>query len=306
MKPINNIFLLFFIGSITFCTRPVRLSDNHFDHASMLDFYTRQSVFTAPGRYEYLYDGLPKDKGELLRVVQGILISEGLAHYYGVDPEQGRYKAYHHRSVKKILELVLREDPSPISQERPAAKRMYGICSNFAILYCSMLRHQGIPARVRSGYATYFNEGKYVNHYICEYWEESEGRWVRVDTELIPGVWSRFNVLDMPPGNFITGGRAWQLARRDSLDPSLVGLGSVNEWDSFGWDMLRPGVYSDFITLNKIELHPWDVPRLWDNDHQLNVAYIDTIASMLLDDLYFETRLDLFINDDRFNLPRIR
>ena len=47
-----------------------------------------------------------------------------------------------------------------------------------------MLRHRRIPARLRCGFAAYFDRGRWEDHWICEYWRPAEGRWCRVDAQL--------------------------------------------------------------------------------------------------------------------------
>ncbi|TDC86167.1 hypothetical protein E1193_00430 [Micromonospora sp. KC606] len=44
-----------------------------------------------------------------------------------------------------------------------------------------LLRYRGIAARARCGFATYFQPGQGVDHWIAEY--RRDGRWVRIDAE---------------------------------------------------------------------------------------------------------------------------
>ena len=42
------------------------------------------------------------------------------------------------------------------------------------------MRYRGIAARVRCGFATYFQVGQGLDHWITEY-RNRDGRWVRID-----------------------------------------------------------------------------------------------------------------------------
>jgi transglutaminase-like putative cysteine protease len=68
-------------------------------------------------------------------------------------------------------------------------KRVAGTCRHFAVLSCALLRHRGIAAHVRCGFATYFQPGQGLDHWITEYRDDSGTRWIRVDSEIstLPG-----------------------------------------------------------------------------------------------------------------------
>ena len=61
---------------------------------------------------------------------------------------------------------------------------MVGNCRHFSTLSAALLRRAGIPARARCGFGMYFEPGKYVDHWVTEYWHAGERRWVRIDSQL--------------------------------------------------------------------------------------------------------------------------
>jgi hypothetical protein len=75
---------------------------------------------------------------------------------------------------------------------------------------------------VRCGFATYFQAGQGLDHWITEY-QDGDGRWVRVDSEVLGGT-----VLDHPedlrPGEFLSGGEAWAAFRRGEIDAARFGV----------------------------------------------------------------------------------
>jgi len=146
-----------------------------------------------------------------------------------------------------LLEL----DPAPLTDVREPANRVVGTCRHFAVMSCALLRHRGIAARVRCGFATYFQPGKAVDHWITEYWDD---RWVRIDTEILG-----MSVLDHPhdvrPGEFLTGGEAWLAYREGEIDAADFGVYGTENW---GPSEIRGNAVRDLAALNKIETLPWD------------------------------------------------
>ena len=57
---------------------------------------------------------------------------------------------------------------------RDADQRVVGTCRHFAVLSCALLRYRGIPARARCGFATYFQKGQGLDHWVTEYWDEAQ------------------------------------------------------------------------------------------------------------------------------------
>ncbi|MEJ2857545.1 MULTISPECIES: transglutaminase-like domain-containing protein [unclassified Saccharothrix] len=152
--------------------------------------------------------------------------------------------------VRRLLEL----DPAPLTTAREPDKRVIGTCRHFAVLSCALLRHRGVPARVRCGFATYFHPGRGLDHWITEYWDDGTARWVRVDPEILGR-----NVLphphDLRPGEFLTGGEAWIAYRRGEIDASLFGVHGTENW---GPSEIRGNAVRDLAALNKVETLPWD------------------------------------------------
>lgn len=121
------------------------------------------------------------------------------------------------RFLWKQLQKIQQLDPHPLSHSRPPQKRLIGNCRDYSTFLNAILRYQGVPARARCGFATYFQPDHYEDHWVCEYWHDQQERWVMVDAQLDPlqreklGI--AFDTFDLPQGQFLFGGEAWQLYR---------------------------------------------------------------------------------------------
>ncbi len=222
-----------------------------------LDFYASPGPMTEPGPMAALLNDLPRDVGELVRVVQGLMIHIFWAGRYGLELDEARQSEVQIRPLAAKLERIVELDPRPLAEARQPDKRLVGNCRDFTLLLAGLLRHQGVPARARCGFGRYFEPNHYEDHWVGEYWNAAEGRWVLVDAQmdaLQSGVLQLpFDPLDVPRDQFISGGRAWQLCRAGQADPDTFGI-----HDMSGLWFVRGNLVRDVAALNKMELLPWD------------------------------------------------
>lgn len=111
-----------------------------------------------------------------------------------------------------MIGALLALDPAPMDVARTPDRRVIGTCRHFAVLSCALLRYRGIAARVRCGFAAYFQPGQGLDHWITEYWREKDERWVRIDPEIL-GQSFLAEPEDLRPGQFLSGGEAWKALR---------------------------------------------------------------------------------------------
>lgn len=222
------------------------------------EFYATQSKFSDPGKYAYLFDDLPTDMDGLCRVVRGIYV-----HYMTEDFPPERKQEVDLRNISTILERVIAHENQPLTVKRPREKRVVGCCRDASLLLGAMLRHRGIPARTRIGFATYIRaggEGYNVDHVVTEYWDAEARRWKLVDAEqndyLIEHNHIDFDVHDIPRDRFLVGGKAWQMCRSGAADPQDFGSGRGDFFS--GYWAIRNRLLLDLAALNKVE------PLLWD------------------------------------------
>lgn len=149
-----------------------------------LDFYRRPVDMTSPGRQAALFAGLPRDTAALAGIVQGVMVHEHMGDMYGAvfTPEQ--HGETHLRHLNQMLDRMAAHRPQDPLAARPPAERTVGVCRHFTLLHVAMLRAQGVPARARCGFGGYFTAGKYADHWVTEFWNEAQGRWMLADSQI--------------------------------------------------------------------------------------------------------------------------
>ena len=222
--------------------------------ARELEFYASPAAMTVLPQHPAL-DEIPVDPGVRRRCVQGLLVHRDWAGAYGLAAETVRLDEQHLRSTKEVLGRAFEICGEPITVARQPADRVVGICRHFTVLHTAFLRDQGVPARVRCGFANYFDRSKWYDHWITERWDSS--RWIREDPQIdelqAKVINIDFDPYDQPAGQFLTGGEAWRAVRAGDLDASLFGI-----FDMWGLAFIAGNVLADLGCLNKVELLPWD------------------------------------------------
>lgn len=222
----------------------------------MPDYYTSQSRTSDPGKHSYLLDALPTDLAGISQIIEGLIY-----HYfagqrlYGWVPPKERLSEINTRSMERMLATLLEKDKRPLTAERTYEDRLIGCCRDFALIACAVFRHQGKPARLRYGFASYLVADYWIDHVIVEQWNGQ--RWQPFEPRSAIRGQSGVDMLDLPSGAFVTGGRAWQMCRSDGADPDRFGLGPQSK-KARGWQFIRERLQLDVAALNKVELLCWD------------------------------------------------
>ena len=161
------------------------------------------------------------------------------------------------RTMERRIARTLELDPGSLIAARLNEKKTVGNCRDFSVTLASMLQSKGVPARPRCGFGTYFMPDHFEDHWVCEYWNDVERRWVLVDAQLDDlqrnVLKISFNTLDVPRDQFIVGGAAWKMCRSGQADPNQFGIFDMN-----GIDFVKGNFIRDIASLNKMELLPWD------------------------------------------------
>jgi hypothetical protein len=276
-----------------------------------LEFYSPQGPMTEPGRYRALFDGFPKEPPALAAVIQGLALYDVVAgEFYGVDVPKARLAELHLRRIEQRIERLIELDPRPLEIARPPERRVLGRCYQFVLFMVSMLRARGVPARARCGFGAYFNPPKFEDHWVCEFWNAQEKRWVLADPQF-DRVWLerlkiRHDVIDVPRTQFLTAAQAWRRCRAGDADPELFGISFV---DLFGLWFIAGNLVRDLAALNKVEMLPWDVwgahPQLGERLEANRLGFFDEVARITLDpDATFHELRGRYDGDERLRVPR--
>lgn len=249
---------------------------------AFLDFYTQPGPFTTLGVSAAQIDDLPADVGVLAKTVQNLLMHRFWAQAYKVEipPEREREQGVHSAEGTIACAMALRD--APLSAMRLAEHRATGNCRHFTVMMTAFLRRKGVPARARCGFSSYFEPGKYVDHWVCEYWSGAESRWILVDAQIDAlqraVVKPDFDPLDVPREQFWVAGQAWQRVRAGEADGAKFGIADMwGDWFIAG-DLLL-----DMLALQSIEMLPWEPPQLGPErktPEGADLALLDRIAAL--------------------------
>ncbi|KAH8646202.1 hypothetical protein BX600DRAFT_477269 [Xylariales sp. PMI_506] len=272
-------------------------------------FWASQSAVTNPGAEAgAAIDALEaEDFSTLQRLATNLVL-----HYRGraSDVPKGRETEIHTRFAEDMFALLLSRNgganrgqelssssssssESPLARERGPADRFVGCCRDSTVLFLSLARQKGIPARARVGFASYFMSGWMVDHVVAEVWDGQ--RWRLVDPQMAPGRAPAKGVgavdwCDVTAEQFMTGPRAWLAAREGSVDPAkFVVDPSLKLEELRGWPYLAHNVIHDLVALAKTEMLLWDAWGIQLNHDggpipDADAAVIDDLSKVLLDE----------------------
>lgn len=198
----------------------------------ILDHYLQFSQYTDPGMYKDLLKKLP-DKIEEV----GLLVRKQIIHRntlkngntgsnkdmrYGDMTKVPWYRQCEDdifTTVAAILAELYRRDNRGLVLGRATENKLVITCRHISILVASILKFKGIPCRARSGFSSYFNlfGGKSTDHWINQYWNEKENRWVAIDIDGSLEDYVKFNLYDLPENTFDFSADAWLKVRKGDI-----------------------------------------------------------------------------------------
>lgn len=187
------------------------------------DHYLQFGVFTNPGLYKKcLSEDLPIEIREI-----GLLVRKNIIHRttlaagntgtnvdlrFGDMTEVPWWRQPEDdilATAAAMLAELYRKDGRGFVSDRATQDKLVLTCRYVSILIAAILKSKGIPARVRSGNAPYFEKGQSDDHWINQYWNDEEGRWVTIDVDGSLSLVENFDPYDLPVGAFDFPGKAW-------------------------------------------------------------------------------------------------
>lgn len=275
----------------------------------ILDFYRRQSRMSDPGPHLDALAALPRDIAALAKTAQGLILHEHWSGAYGQTLSDERRSEVHLRALPAMLDQVLVHDPRPLAEPRALEDRLIGNCRDFTLFTVAALRVQGVPARARCGFGAYFERGKFVDHWVAEYWSDARERWVMVDAQIDDFQAGRlhpdFDALDTPANRFLTAGIAWRACRAGRKDPAAFGIMHMH-----GLWFIAGNVTRDAASLTGMEMMAWDcwgaMPEVGEDMNPEGLAWFDHLAELTRDpDVAFDDLIAVNQDDDRQRVPPV-
>lgn len=200
--------------------------------------YLETSIYTYAGRYKEFIMSLPNDIPSIGMLVCGQITHPSMYFTeplpYLEDTYYGKFASYPKQRFKNEDELyitavamiagILRLDERGFTKDRDVTKRITVSCRQASVLFSAILKAKGIPCRSRAGFMDFGDAGdSYMEHWVNEYWDFHENRWVLADVDGYYEYEQRFGYsqFDLPRRKFITASEAWLGLRKNSLEKKL-------------------------------------------------------------------------------------
>lgn len=284
---------------------------------TLLDPYRSQTVCSDPGRMAEWIDELPRDLGELRRLVSCLVFhyrANGDVADHGFTPD--RLAEIDLRYAEEQFARLAELKPGPPGAAREPTERILGCCRDFTLLFVSLARRIGIPARSRVGFAGYFVDGWWVDHVVAEVWDADAACWRLIESQMHDGyvdasTGAPLDLLDVPRDRFLTGADAWIAARACRLDPELVAvMPELQAPELRSWPYLTHNLVLDLTALDGHETLLWEA---WGIDDEIGAdgpdaalaADLDRIAARITDPAVTPPELHELADDPRFRVPQV-
>ncbi|MCI9077460.1 MAG: transglutaminase domain-containing protein [Lachnospiraceae bacterium] len=200
--------------------------------------YLETSVYTDVGIYKEFILSLPDDIHSIGMLVCGQITHPSMyftePSVYLEDTYYGKFALYPKNRFKNEDELyitavsmiagILRLDGAGFTKNRDVTKRITVSCRQASVLFSAILKAKGIPCRSRAGFMDFGDEGdSYMEHWVNEYWDFKENRWVLADVDGYYEYEWRFGYsqFDLPRRKFVTASEAWLGLRNNTLNKKL-------------------------------------------------------------------------------------
>jgi hypothetical protein len=208
-----------------------------------------------------------------------------------------------------MLTELYRRDQRGFVSDRSEEDRLVVTCRFVSILMASIFKSKGIPARVRSGNASYFPPHKQYgkvswDHWINQYWSDEQERWVTIDVDGSLSLAEDFDPYDMSDSIFDFPGKAWLNVRSGKVDPDYF----YNAGDERGAMVVAWSLFYDFHSLMNEENIYLHIPKLVRTEEfpkltEDQLKEIDGLATLMVDpDANFAKLKELYETKKGFRL----
>lgn len=273
----------------------------------ILNFYKETSMYTNYiGFYDY-FKSLPDDLEELRKLIRKNIIHRvDLLKAFLTNDEAitKHYPWYRNRcdddvllTAPAMMAELFRQDQRGLTNDRKVEDMIVVTCRYVSVLTASILKAKGYSVRVRSGFAPWIRENEACDHWICQYYNHNEQRWVDYDVDE--------EVHDDPSKKLIMAAEAWLDVRAGKKECNYFVHGSCLK----GLPMLARSIFFDFHALMNDEISYLFFPTYIDTNEEFfnlstdELKELDDLATLLLDpDKNFDEIKYLFRNDQKLRI----
>ncbi len=286
----------------------------------ILEHYRKVGTYSYAGLYKEYFQGLPDNISELgklicSQVIHRITLKQGNtgANEKLIYGDMTKYPWYRLRCEDDILltavamtaELFRLDDRGFILQ-RATENKLVVTCRYVSVLMSAILKAKGIPCRSRAGFAPYFNENESTDHWINQYWNERENRWITFDAD---GFFNDedlgFNQFDIPENKFDWAANTWLNIRNGKVDGRRFVYG-----DRLGTNSLKAvirAIFYDFHAIMNDEIsyrfQPCYIDGKFDKLTENDLIEIDELAKLMLQvDKNFDKLIALWNSNRKYRI----
>lgn len=281
---------------------------------AILTHYLKYGQYTYPGLYESYLKSLPDDIRKLCLLIRKQIIHRTTLELgkIGADATADEvkkipwYKQAEDDTLPTAAAMIaelFRKDQRGFINDRNPEDKLIVTCRFTALLVASALKAKGIPCRVRSGYAPYFPQEKYsMDHWINEYWNTKEKRWVIIDVDG-SGHNTGLDMFDLPKDAFDYPAIAWINCRSGKDDPNRF----LNAKPATGLKVIGWALFYDFHSLMNNEIIYMHNPKYlyfkWDKLEETDLQELDGLAKLMANpDDNFEQLVKLWNTTKKYRI----
>lgn len=283
----------------------------------ILEFYKETSMYTNYGLYKDYFKTLTNEIGELAKLVNFQTIHRGTLIRSCLQKTEvsKKYPWYRYRCEDDVLLTapsmvaeLFRLDNKGMTLDRKIEDKIVVTCRYVSILMASILKAKGIPARCRAGFCVIehrYNELLSGDHWIVQYYDKNEDRWINIDTNRISNLEEDKKYIDFKEGYFDFVAQVWLDVRSGKTDINHFIHGSRIK----GLGMLARSLFYDFHALMNDEISYLFFPCFISNDEKFNqltdedFTDLDKLATLMLNpDENFDKLKEIFEKNKKYRV----
>lgn len=286
----------------------------------ILEHYLQTGTYTYAGAYGEYFRSLPDNIARLAhlicsQVIHRVTLHEGNTNandklQYG---EMTKFPWCRMRCEDDIFMTaaamsaeLFRLDERGFVPDRAVENKIVVTCRYVSVLMSAILKAKGIPCRCRAGFAPYFKPGVSMDHWINQYWNAEEERWVTFDAD---GFYDENGMelgqYDIAEGKFDYAAKAWLDIRQGRTDGKEFlyadGLGTCS------LKAVSRYLFYDFHALMNNEIsykfQPCYIDEKFDELKESDFKELDELAQLLLlPDENFDTLISIWETKKKFRI----